>query len=101
MYIITSESYKSLWKGSKNILFEWNHNTYYHTFILNNLPKTHNSALDIGSGLGLFTYKISSLFKTIYSLEPDQNSIDYSINQYGILPNVVYINHDFLSYNFS
>jgi SAM-dependent methyltransferase len=82
-------------------LFEWNHNTHYHKFLLDHLPEAHESALDIGSGLGLFSYKISSIFKEVLSLEPDQKSIDYSKTQYGGLPNVVYLNDSFMEYNFT
>ena len=82
-------------------MFEWNHNTHYHKLLLDHLPEETNSALDIGSGIGLFSYKISSIFKEVLSLEPNQKSIDYSKNRYGILPNVVYVNNSFIEYDFS
>lgn len=82
-------------------LFEWNHNTHYHKFILDHLPVKNDSALEIGSGLGLFSYKISSIFTDVLSLEPDQKSIEYSKKQYGILQNVVYLNNSFKEYDYT
>lgn len=34
---------------------EWNHNSHYHSFLLKQLPADLHSALDIGSGTGLFS----------------------------------------------
>lgn len=36
---------------------ECNHNTIYHNQIIGKLSDSKNNALDIGSGLGLFTMK--------------------------------------------
>lgn len=87
-------------KRSFAALFEWNHNTHYHKFLLNNLPDAKNSALDVGSGLGLFSYKISKFFKKVVCLEPDQKSIEYSQKRFINLANVSFVNDTFLEHDF-
>jgi SAM-dependent methyltransferase len=79
---------------------QWNHNTYYHKLLLRQLSKIHNSALDIGSGLGLFSFKLSYYFKEVFSLEPDQESIDYSKSKYKSQANIKFINDSFMEYDF-
>ena len=72
-------------------MFEWNHNTHYHKLLLNQIPETYDSALDVGSGLGLFSFKLSSIFNEVFSLEPDQKSIDYSKRKYDSQDNIKFI----------
>lgn len=81
-------------------MIEWNHNTHYHKLILRHLPETHDSALDIGSGSGLFSFILSSTFKEVFSLEPDQKSISYSKSKYKCQNNIVFIDGSFLEHDF-
>lgn len=81
-------------------MFEWNHNTYYHNFLLNHLSLKRNRVLDIGSGLGLLSSKLSNLFNEVVSLEPDIESVKNAKALYHTLHNIEYINDDFLSYDF-
>lgn len=81
-------------------MFVWNHNTHYHKLLLKQLPDKRDSALDIGSGFGLFSFKLSSIYNKIVCIEPDLRSIEYSKKNYGILPNLTYINSNFLEHNF-
>lgn len=56
--------------------------------------------LDIGSGYGLFSSKLSRLFNEVVSLEPDKDSIKEAKSFYKEAKNITYINDDFLSYDF-
>lgn len=78
---------------------EWNHNTIYHKEILKNLPKSRISALDIGSGLGCFSGKLSSLFSNVISLEPDKDSISKAMSLYPE-NNITFINSAFDKHDF-
>lgn len=82
-------------------MFTWNHNTIYHKLILKHLPRSLNSALDIGSGLGTFSYKLSSIFSDVNSLEPDNQSIELSMKKFGSKKNIHYINTSFENHNFA
>lgn len=79
---------------------EWNHNTHYHNLILSILSENCGSALDIGSGLGLFSSKLSSVFKEVYSIEPDSSSVEYSKEKYKALKNISYITDPFIEHHF-
>ena len=81
-------------------MFEWNHNTFYHNFILGHLPRRCNSVLDIGSGEGLFSSKLSFSFREVYSLEPDIESINFSKDKYKSLQNIIFISESFLEFDF-
>jgi len=81
-------------------MFEWNHNTHYHKLLLRELPNQSCSALDIGSGSGLFSFKLSSAFKEVFSLEPDEASCEYSQTRYESQSNMSFINNSFMEYDF-
>lgn len=72
-------------------MIEWNHNTHYHKLLLRKLPETRDFALDIGSGFGLYSFKLSSLFKAVFSLEPNKESIDFSRSKYESQDNIKFI----------
>lgn len=81
-------------------MFDWNHNTHYHRLLLRRLPETRDSALDIGSGLGLFSFKLSSVFKRVLSLEPDRKSIEYQKAKYVSHGNIEFVNDTFVEHDF-
>lgn len=83
-------------------MLEWNHNTYYHKLLLhmNKLPETLDSVLDIGSGRGLFSYKLSFIFKEVFSLEPDMASIEFCKIQYKSRENITFIHDSFMEHDF-
>lgn len=81
-------------------MFEWNHNTHYHNYILQNLSLRKIKVLDIGSGHGLLSSKLSSLFNKVVSFEPDLNSLKNAEVLYKSLHNIHYIHDDFLSHDF-
>lgn len=81
-------------------MFIWNHNTIYHKSILKHLPISRSSALDIGSGLGTFSNKLSNIFHNVNCLEPDSESIELSKKRFGSKGNINYINSSFESHNF-
>lgn len=60
----------------------WNHNNHYHNYILKHLPTNKSLALDIGSGDGEFSYKLSKRFQQVICLEPDLNSFNYTKKVY-------------------
>ncbi|MFW5983398.1 MAG: class I SAM-dependent methyltransferase, partial [bacterium] len=95
-----SELWYKFRKEDIQLMPEWNHNTHYHKLMLKHLPEKHVSALDIGSGFGLFSFRLSSTFKDVVSLEPDQKSINYSKLKYKCQDNITFIGNSFLENNF-
>lgn len=81
-------------------MIEWDHNTHYHKLLFSKLPETRDFALDVGSGFGLFSFKLTSLFKAVLSLEPDKGSIDFQKSKYETQDNITFVEDSFLKNDF-
>ena len=49
----------------------WNHNAHFHDYLLRQIPRKLNRALDIGCGLGLFASKLAHRTKIVDALDLD------------------------------
>ena len=50
----------------------WNHNEYFHGWILRNLPARRRVAVDIGCGAGVLAGKLAACFAHVTALDADQ-----------------------------
>ena len=81
-------------------MINWNHNTHYHRLLLKELPDARGTALDIGSGLGLYASRLSSEFDEVAGLEPDRASIDLALARCRCFGNVDFVEGGFLEHDF-
>ena len=78
----------------------WNHNNHFHNYLLCQLPRNVNRALDIGCGLGLFAQKLAERSKFVEALDVDNAILEEAINL-NSAPNVYYRQADFLEADLS
>ena len=73
----------------------WNHNTHYHSYLLQQIPHRICRALDVGCGLGLFARKLSERSKVVDALDVD-SAVLSSAAFLNPVPNIFYLRADFL-----
>jgi 2-polyprenyl-3-methyl-5-hydroxy-6-metoxy-1,4-benzoquinol methylase len=73
----------------------WNHNTHYHSYLLRQIPVRVNRVLDVGCGLGLFTWKLAERSKVVDALDVD-GAILTEASNHNPAPNIIYRQADFL-----
>lgn len=54
----------------------WNHNNHYHPFLLNQLPASCKTALDIGCGTGEFSRLLAQRVETVVALDLSSKMIE-------------------------
>ena len=55
-----------------NARHPWNHNEYFHRWILRNLPARREAAVDIGCGKGVLAAKLATCFTHVTGIDPDE-----------------------------
>jgi SAM-dependent methyltransferase len=59
------------WLTRVNARHPWNHNEYFHGWILRNLPARRRAALDIGCGTGVLAGKLAPHFACVTGIDAD------------------------------
>lgn len=78
----------------------WNHNVYYQPLILNAVPPGCGSALDVGCGDGMMACRLAARCRDVIGIDRDSGMIRMARERGQDLPNVAFIEADFLSYPF-
>lgn len=78
----------------------WNHNNHFHNYLLRQLPRKVNRALDIGCGLGFFAQKLAERSELVEALDVD-NAILEEASNLNSAPNICYRQANFLEANLS
>ena len=73
----------------------WNHNSHFHGYLLNQLPKKMDRALDIGCGLGLFAWKLAERAERVDALDINRAILKEASNQHQA-SNIHYLHANFL-----
>ena len=73
----------------------WNHNIHFHNYLLGQLPTKIDRALDVGCGLGLFTWKLAQRAEVVDALDVDNAILEEALNQHNG-SNIYYKHADFL-----
>jgi 2-polyprenyl-3-methyl-5-hydroxy-6-metoxy-1,4-benzoquinol methylase len=73
----------------------WNHNTHYHSYLLNQIPKRVYRTLDVGCGLGLFAGKLAKRSEVVDALDVD-SAVLAEASILNPAPNISYLKADFL-----
>lgn len=60
------------WLARVNARHPWNHNEYFHGWILRNLPARRQAAVDVGCGTGVLAAKLASRFAHVTGIDADE-----------------------------
>jgi SAM-dependent methyltransferase len=60
------------WLAVVNSRHPWNHNEYFHGWILRNLPARRQAAVDVGCGTGVLAGKLASRFARVTGIDADE-----------------------------
>lgn len=71
----------------------WNHNNHFHSYLLHQLPKKVNRALDVGCGLGFFAKKLAERSEFVEALDIDRVTLEEASNR-NSEPNIYYLQAD-------
>ena len=77
----------------------WNHNIHFHNYLLRQLPRKIDRALDVGCGLGLFAWKLAKRSAVVEALDVDA-ILEEARNQHNA-SNIYYKRADFLKIDLS
>jgi ubiquinone/menaquinone biosynthesis C-methylase UbiE len=73
----------------------WNHNVHYHSYLLRQISSRIDRALDIGCGLGFFSWKLSKRSEIVDALDID-GAVLAEASILNPAPNISYVKADFL-----
>jgi SAM-dependent methyltransferase len=59
------------WLDEINARHPWNHNEYFHGWILRNLPARRRAAVDVGCGRGVLAGKLATHFTRVTGIDAD------------------------------
>jgi SAM-dependent methyltransferase len=77
----------------------WNHNTHYHSVILDAIPSGCHRALDVGCGEGTLTRELRHLIPAVVGIDSDHASIA-AAQAHPDASDIQYIDCDALAYEF-
>lgn len=69
---------------------EWNHNSHYHRFLLEQLPSKCQTVLDLGCGTGEFSRLLAHRARQVTALDLSPNSIQIAQQRSQQFNNIVY-----------
>ena len=73
----------------------WNHNNHFHSYLLRQLPRKIDRALDVGCGLGFFAKKLAERSEFVEALDVDRPILEEASDRNSAL-NICYLQADFL-----
>lgn len=79
---------------------KWNHNNYYHDFLLKNLPRNCQHTLEIGCGIGTFSRLLAERSKIVTALDLSPKMIEIAQNLSKSHTNINFQVADVLETNF-
>jgi SAM-dependent methyltransferase len=71
-----------------NARHPWNHNEYFHGWILRNLPARRRTAVDIGCGTGVLAGKLATHFGHVTGVDRDEGMTVAAGERLGSVPRV-------------
>jgi SAM-dependent methyltransferase len=66
----------------------WNHNTAYHSWLLDIASQRCGDVLDVGCGDGLLAQRLAPLSRTVTAIDPDPAAIGRAQRRVGLLPGI-------------
>src|SRR3712207_2749763 len=68
----------------------WDHNVYYHAFLLGRLPGRLNESLEVGCGTGTFARALSKRSDRVLAIDLSPRMVEVAKNRSKGHPNVEY-----------
>lgn len=78
----------------------WDHNVYYHPFLLRQLPPRLGEALEIGCGTGTFARLLAERCQRVVAVDLSPRMVEVARSRSGEHPNVEYLLADATSWRF-
>jgi len=78
---------------------KWDHNRFYHEYLLNYLPAHMERVLDIGCGTGEFSRLLSKYAGEVIALDISEEMLAKARSMASQLTNITYVKADFMSYD--
>jgi 2-polyprenyl-3-methyl-5-hydroxy-6-metoxy-1,4-benzoquinol methylase len=78
----------------------WNHNNYYHSFLLKQLPKQCKTILDIGCGTGEFSRQLAKYADQVVAIDLSPKMIEVAKQRSTQYTNIDFQVTDILQWNF-
>jgi len=74
----------------------WDHNAYYHPWLLQQLPERSERALDVGCGAGRLTGRLAARAQRVDALDRSSVMLDRARRRYPTADNVTWVEGDLL-----
>lgn len=79
---------------------DWNHNEYYHEFLLAQLPKQCGQILEIGCGRGRFSRLLAAHAEKVFAIDLSPQMIRVAQERSKLFPNIEFITADVMEHRF-
>ncbi len=76
---------------------DWNHNDFYHPFLLRQVPAGATRALDVGCGAGGFARMLATRVASVDAIDRDVGALDLARKRSASVPNIEFREADLLS----
>ena len=77
---------------------DWDHNAYYHEFLLGRVPERCGRALEIGCGTGAFSRLLARRAESVLALDLAPRMVRAARERSGLYPNISFVNGDAMTY---
>jgi len=77
----------------------WNHNAYYHKFLMNHIPEGCRHILEIGCGTGEFSRLLSERAERVLAIDLSTQMIRLAKASSKLYPNIDFIEGDVMAYH--
>ena len=78
---------------------KWDHNRFYHKYLLKHLPAHMERVLDIGCGTGEFSRLLSKYAGEVIALDISDEMVAKARSMASQLTNITYVKSDFMGYD--
>lgn len=93
-----SEVIQSFERIARHAADDWDHNCHYHPYLLRHLPPARGAALDVGSGLGVFSRLLANHFEYVEGIDFSPEMVARAAARSGASPNLHYTCADFMAH---
>jgi ubiquinone/menaquinone biosynthesis C-methylase UbiE len=77
---------------------KWNHNTYYHGYLLDQIPKQSRHVLEIGCGTGEFSRLLAARAEKVLAIDLSPQMIRLAREYSKLYPNIDFVTSDVMTY---
>lgn len=78
----------------------WNHNAYYHSYLISRIPERCRQILEIGCGTGEFSRLLAARAEKVLAIDLSGQMIRLARERSQLYPNIDFVEGDAMSYQF-